>query len=692
MSPWLAMLVVVQSSDSVSLCVRDAATKAPVVGATVRRPGLPDLVLRDACVRVQLSGEMVAVSRVGYRPGTVRLDGPADATHEIRLVPWSGGAAGDAATATATPLPVRRVTADTRGAARAGVVQAGLDVSTARGRGVVTMNGLITLLPYTTMRSSRGESGLSLRGARREQVVIMLDGMPLNDPATGLADVADLPLSAVQTVTVTPGADPIGGGSGASGGVLALSTGVRRLVTVRGGSFGQRAMEAAWTGTMHAARWNAAVSRSRALNDFAFVNDAGASAVRERRVNNDENRTVAMVGLVTSGMQWSGLFSEGTRGMVGPANVRSYDADRAHTSRALLRGQVTLGGTMLTAGARRFVLAYRNPSSPALDARANAWAADVEWRAAGRWGTWRVGSGADGLRGSGKVSQQRVRGFAAWGWNRANDPDRNQRAAIDVGVRADAIEYAGVQPSASAGTTWRLAGTPRTTMVSVLARGSQAMRVPTLYDLYFSSPQRLTVRALDPERVEFDGNGGVQLAHHGAGWRAVGEFSAVSRDTRRAIIWFPGNFGWSPANVGRERLRGTEGRIELTTASLTMHAWHTWYAAELRSGSLNIPTPYVPRHSAAVSAAWRVGAATLSGIARYQGPRPFTAGPRNPFFELPAVTITDVAWSHRRTVARADALLSLAIDNVTDVRWQSVRGFPMPGRGWSAALTLTPRP
>jgi hypothetical protein len=99
----------------------------------------------------------------------------------------------------------------------------------------------------------------------------------------------------------------------------------------------------------------------------------------------------------------------------------------------------------------------------------------------------------------------------------------------------------------------------------------------------------------------------------------------------------------------------------------------------------------VPLHSGAVQALWRVGAHTLSANVRHQGRRPFTAGPRDPRFELPSVTLTDVAWARRQRVAQVEALVSLTIDNVTGVRWQSVRGFPMPGRGWSAALTLQPR-
>lgn len=151
--------------------------------------------------------------------------------------------------------------------------------------------------------------------------------------------------------------------------------------------------------------------------------------------------------------------------------------------------------------------------------------------------------------------------------------------------------------------------------------------MPTLYDLYFASPQRLAVRALNPERVTLDAGVGLRGARDQGAARITGELLVVSRDTRDAIVWFPGNFGWSPANVGRERLRGTESRLEYTAPALTLGVWHTWYRSMLRSGALGIPTPYVPQHSAGVQGAWRVGANSMSANVRLQGRRPYTAGP-----------------------------------------------------------------
>ena len=620
-------------------------------------------------------------------------------------------------------LDTTRVKAARAADSVAGAGRTTVTVSTrdARLAGASSVNALLALLPYATLRSARGETGLSLRGARREQVAITLDGMPLNDPATGIADVSDLPLAGVQSATVALGADPVGTGSGATGGVLALTTSAQRVLSVRAAAFGQQQLEGAWYAATGGAVWHASASVRRAANDFDFVNTAGESAVREVRVNNDEQRAALSLGVIGQRAQLAVLASSGERGMVGAANVRTYDADRARTERLLIRGQWQVRGTTVIGGTRRLQLQYRDPTRPALDTRATAWASDAEWRGVAhgtpRGVAWRLGGGTDQLVAAGGIVQRRRRAFGtvARSWRPAPafastsasssaSPSLATDAPwwIDLGARVDLIEGSGALPTASLGAERRLARAGDRTAVTLVARVANAVRVPTLYDLYFSSPQRLFVRALAPERVGVDAATGLRLTTRVGGIAAQVEGALVARDTRDAIVWFPGNFGWSPANVGIERLRGVESRATLASRVVTASGWLTTYRAQLHTGGLHIPTPYVPRQSGGaqlqlhpLAQAWIPQVAL---VWRAMGTRPYTAGPRSPDFELPAVSLVDVTLSQRlRSVPhwpwpQADALLALSMENATNVSWQSVRGFPSPGRSWAVALTLQHSP
>jgi len=683
------LAVLAFTTDSSRLCVADVTTGAPLTGVQI--------VSRDSATNAAHSGMMVSscvrlrsgrirLRRVGYRARDVVLQPSADVFVQLEPLSYRGKSG-------ATVLASQRVVASRVEAAVARSARS-IRVDDARVAGVSSTNELVASLPFTSLRSAHGETGLSLRGARREQVAITLDGMPLNDPATGIADVSDVPLSSLGSATVVLGADPIGAGSGAGGGVLALQSAPARLFALRAGAFGQRTAEGAWFVQGSNALWHASVSHARADNDFTFVNNAGASGVsdRERRVNNDERHDAVSIGVAGGAAQLALLASTSERGMVGAENVRTYDADRAHTTRILLRGQLSSDKVQFIAGARAFFLDYRDPTRPVLDSRARAAAQDAEVR--GRVGllAWRVGAGADQASATGGIAQTRGRAFVTTSY-----AAQSSIGAIDVGARLDAIGAFGALPSFSIAAEHEVVGAPgaRSTW-TVASRFAQAVRVPTLYDLYFSSPQRLFVRTLRPERVNVDAELSTRYELRTTKGALSAQGGLVARDTRDAIIWFPGNFGWSPANVGVERLRGAEARLQWRAHAVDASAWFTFYDAELTSGALRIPSPYVPRVAGGASFRADLHAYSLTLGARGMGRRPFSAGPRDPAFELPSVMLCDVALARRiplTALLRAtEALVSVSLDNAMDTAWQSVRGYPSPGRSWAITTTMRYHP
>ena len=685
LSALLPHVLLLLASDSTRLCVGDAATGAPLSGVhittdTSRRSHAgahaAPIVQRfiGACGSVRVG--QVLLRRVGYQARQIEI--PVSAlTIRVSLDPIGR---------VAQILPLQQTVArqEDRGSAT-GHTSARQTVTSAREAGVGSMNALIASMPYTLTRSARNETGLSLRGVRREQVAITIDGMSLNDPAMGVADVSDMPLAGIGAATVVLGADPLGVGPGATGGVLALESTPERLLALRLGAFGEQSVEGAVHGGSAQPVWHASAAWFRAVNNFAFENTATVNtASRERRVNNDEQRVALSAGAV--GLHWQlwTLASLAERGMVGAENVHAYDEDRARTGRFLLRLQSTMRGAQLVTGVRAFALEYRDPTRPVLNAEARSMASDLELRGLARALTWRVGAGMDGVRASGGIRQSRSRGFGVLGYAR-----QRPAGAFDVGVRVDAVSSYGALPSLAIGGERVVASSSRGTRVVLVGRVAQAVRVPTLYDLYFASPQRLFVRTLTAERVTVDAEIGAQIARPTPLGNVSLTSSVVARNIRDAIVWFPGNFGWSPANVGRERMHGVEGRLVVRPSWGTFSTWITAYDTELTTGALHIPTPYVPRVAGGVQSVRSMRALTASGFLRVTGRRPFSAGPRDPAYELPAVALLDLAISRQARLSGRDMLVAASLENVTDARWQSVRGFPAPGRGWALSITFT---
>jgi outer membrane cobalamin receptor len=560
----------------------------------------------------------------------------------------------------------------------------------AREAGAGSMAGLLQQLPLVQLRAARGETAVALRGARREQLLVTWDGLPLNDPATGMADVDALPLVVVDAVSARLGADPQRA-PGAIGGEVAITSATRPALLVRAGAFGERQVEGMARQVGPRAVWHLAGGWHAARNDFAFVNAAGALPARERRVNNDETRATVVGGAIGSTWQVALLAGWRERGMVGPANVRTFDADRARSERLLVRARRDLGRTRLVAGTRWMGLDYRDPVRPVLDRAASAAASDVEWSGGRRGLTWQLGGGADHLVATGAIRQRRQRGSVAVGWQ---SPDTG-RTHWELGTRVDAITGAGVVPGGTVAAHHRLwtraGGAGTAAMVALTARAATAMRAPTLYDLYFAAPQRLAVASLAPERVRADLAAGVHAIAGGNAWRWTLAGSAVARTVRDAIVWFPGNFGWSPANVGTETLRGGEASLEVHHRRARVALWGTWYDASLRSGALRIPTPYVASHAGGGQLQGQARGITLTATVRALGRRPFTAGPRAAAFDLPGVTLLDLAMARWVRSGAVDLLMTVALDNATNQAWEPVRGYPAPGRALALSVSWSPK-
>jgi len=107
--------------------------------------------------------------------------------------------------------------------------------------------GVPTLLPriYGAYGSS---AGLSLQGAAgSDQVLVLLDGLPLNLGSTGAVDIGSVPLVGIERIEVLEGGASTLYGSSAVAGVINLITGApsRPDVDLMLGSFGERTIRAA---------------------------------------------------------------------------------------------------------------------------------------------------------------------------------------------------------------------------------------------------------------------------------------------------------------------------------------------------------------------------------------------------------------------------------------------------------------
>jgi len=122
-------------------------------------------------------------------------------------------------------------------------------------------------------------SNLSIRGSSAEQVLVTLDGIPLNDAAGGAVDLSRLPVGNLERVEIYRGVSPVAFGASAIGGVLALETrsgGRRRLeAAVDLGSWWERGARLFGSEAFGVGDVAVGVDYTGARGDFPYTNDGG---------------------------------------------------------------------------------------------------------------------------------------------------------------------------------------------------------------------------------------------------------------------------------------------------------------------------------------------------------------------------------------------------------------------------------
>ncbi len=151
------------------------------------------------------------------------------------------------------------------------------------------------------VRSLGGEfATVSIRGSSAEQVVIYLDGVPLNHALGGGVNLADLPLGQVESIEVYRGFTPAGVPAASIGGAIMIHT--RRAGTAPAasvstsiGSFGSGEAIASVSGARGRGDYAAGFDGAASSGDFEYLNNNGTPHDPTddrtlRRINNDFRR------------------------------------------------------------------------------------------------------------------------------------------------------------------------------------------------------------------------------------------------------------------------------------------------------------------------------------------------------------------------------------------------------------------
>lgn len=559
-----------------------------------------------------------------------------------------------------------------------------IDRRTIEQRGAVFAADILADVPGLSVVRAGAFGGLAqvrMRGASPGKTLVLIDGVPVNDPAeiNGAYDFSGLELADVDRIEVLSGPQSSLWGSDAIGGVIAFTTqevdGVR--AEAEAGSFGTVRGRLAGGVVHDAYAFGVWVSR--------FETD-GVSAADQADGNTEkdgfENTTIGAKGRYSFApgvsLDGSARWTKGRADMDGYAPPTYAFGDTLDTSdseqwsgfgrlrvKALgLDHQFSLSASDLS----RTAVSGGLPSTFEADRQV------LRWQADGRSGEQvQYAFGLEREEVSGRLSSGRSDDLGVTSAFGLIHYDVTERLNLSGALRWDETDDFGSAVTGRLSAAWRL--DRGFTLSGAYGTGFKAPSISQAVCDYCSGLPAYP--ALDPEEAD-----SVEIA---LGWassdgRIEGRATLYRLNIEDQISWFtpPGTWDGYYVNIAKTRTDGLEleGRAELG-GGFNLALAYAWTDAEDRSTGARLLR--VPEHSGSATLGW--SGERLSGAltVRAEGDQQDAGGVRDSF----VTANLNAAWALTDNVS-----LTARLENLTDEHYQQVLFYGEPGRSGYLGIKL----
>lgn len=586
-----------------------------------------------------------------------------------------------------------------------------------RERGIATVAEALREVPGAAVARSGVEgaqTSLFLRGGESDYVKVLVDGVPVNEPG-GAVDFADLSTDQVERIEVVRGPVSVLYGSDAVAGVVQIFTrrgrGAPSLSIAATGGRGQRLVEDDGYGNLDA---EATLTGAAGPVSYAVGGShswtAGAYPFNsQRRLNTGTARLgwaprpateIAVSTRYTGSVSHfptdgSGNVVDENAFMERDMWIGSVEAGHRLTDRLVARVRLGI--------ASRDQLTLDRPDGPAdtvgLYASELGWNVDrrtVDARLTAELPATMATAGAT-LEWSGAATTYASE--SEWGpsesaarYDRANRGYYGQiliapADALDltIGGRIDDNDAFGTFRTYRLGGSWKLPWGTR--LRGAIGRG---FREPTFGENFGSGFGDLGNPALTPERSLSRELG----LEHRLGDLLLGTtwFDQRFRDLIQYTSAPPEPGEPNYFNVGAAVARGLEVTAEAGLGVVTLSGSYTWLETEVLDPGLATDASFVegerllrrPEHSGSVAGRYRLPAGVIGLTLNTTGEREdvdYGAGWPAPRVTLPGYTTVDLSAEHALPLGFGPPVRALLrVENLTDESYETVRGYPAPGR------------
>lgn len=578
-----------------------------------------------------------------------------------------------------------------------------------RAQAATQITDVMSLVPGTFVRDYGGLGGLktvSIRGGSGSQSLLLIEGVRLTSAQNGLADLGGVPVTMIGSVHTTRGGAAALFGANALTGVLDIglrtpsSTSVKASASV--GSFEESRtsldVDAVEDGMSIAASLD--VLSTRGSFPFTMRESSGDVVNRE---NGDARLLSAMISFRPSASTAAYVLTRSSsrgvpgavvRGSVAQARARLEDEDVVAGFRSTF---VTSESSLLTvrSGLRIADMRYRDPDANltgigGIDERYTTrdvlFSADYSVMMSSLLFSVRGEGGYADLRGGAlqpDVGDMVRRACAAMSIT-ASMPVTD-RLNVQAALRYDVISDAGNALSPLISARYAI-----TDDAAIRSSWSYNFRPASFNELYFLN---YGTSGLRPERSHTINLG---VALRPTSWIVV-ESDAFVVTTTDLIVAVPVSpVITSASNVGRAQTLGLESSIRASLIDERCTATWSWTITDARdkTGRSTIDgtlIPYVPNEMIGMSIDWIDDRILASVRMTYVGGR-FSQPGGEATSLLQPFTVVSASIGTRGTMGSTFADVRLSADNLGDVSYAVVRGYPMPGRTIRLSVALGVEP
>ncbi|MEE9208381.1 MAG: TonB-dependent receptor [Gemmatimonadota bacterium] len=681
--------------------VLDAATRAPVAGAAVVLEHLGLSAITDGSGMFLFRGveqgrRQLTIRRLGYLPSGHDL--------EVR----NGRAARPVVLLTPRPLNLAELDVQVDQLAMDG--QSFLDRETIESMGVRTADQLVEALPgVIVQRRGRGAAAAaSIRGSGTNSVLVLLDGAPLNDPVSGVADLSLLPVGSIESLTVLRGSRSARYGARAQGGVIVIRSRSASLGLegrLRTGALGEASGSADWGGALGGGQVSFGAEVRTFGGSFDFERPPEVGGGPARRGNADLTQGAVRTSLRSSLLGGDGRLTIGFESLDRGLPGRSFaPSDSARQS--VDRGRVGVDWTRATSAlslsavgfATRHSAHFIDPDPPLglpYDDRTELRQLGGRVSAEGY-----VGERLRAIGGGLDIEHQRIdsqslagepisrtdvgvyvnTGLTLFSRSRFGAPGLR----LDLAIRADRDGIGGEwQASHDAALFYSV----HRTRIRISHRSS--FSPPSLGDQFFREGVAVAPNPdLRAERVPGEIELGADVSGSVGGFEFDLGAEAYSGNLNDMIVWLPDfRFVWSPRNIDVQRSGGA------VWGEMRLPAWGLRLAGQIsrdrvtydRPDSDTVQVVYRPRHSASLSADWAGSWLSIHLAARYLGLRYPVAAPLN---GLPGFWSFELGASGEWQWSGWQIRPSLRLERLFDSKDTLIFAYPDPGRTASLEVRM----